>query len=557
MSALLEKGTPIEHAGVSYIIGDELGSGSFGVVYLAECDGKLVAIKKTKQTLDDDRTNQQFRNEVFCLQYSNHQSIPAFIAAFQRLGYGYLVMAYVEGQDLDAYAKSHAVTEYEAVTIITSATDALQAMADRKPVVLHHDLKPDNIRISLTGTTHLLDFGSVGIGDQLLPTTKSIYSSPEQVHGDVVDQCGVIYALGATLFDILIDDLSIPIEGHDSESVRTLLLRKNVSVGLAMLVARMMHPEKAQRYQTFAELRAALDVVRRVLANAPQQPVRAVPTQELGAPSRPRAPTDPLEPKSTNPPPVPPTQPLWKSWVGLVQAVALIIIGLIMLFRAPVPPLPIAPTAVRQTGVPPTMELPTITPVPPTPTPPTVVTTVLPTFSISIDPTVFEPALLFDLPASIRGHAATGTEVQLVVDSVFTSPLVVSVATQDDGVWNWYPSPDAPALAAGDYTISASAIDPRSSTTVIALPLPFQIVLPLTVTLGMADRIYTEANPQATLMASPVPGTLLEVVGWTVGTTEEWYRVRTRTSRRLGWLQANQVLQPLTPDDKQRLPRMP
>ena len=385
VSALLEKGTPIEHAGVSYIIGDELGSGSFGVVYLAECDGKLVAIKKTKQTLDDDRTNQQFRNEGFCLQYSNHRAIPAFIATFQRAGYGYLVMEYIEGQDLDKYAESDAITEYEAVSIITSATDALQAMADRKPVVLHHDLKPDNIRISLTGTTHLLDFGSVGIGDQLLPTTKSIYSPPEQVEGEAVDQRAVIYALGATLFDLLTNqDPPEPVarrKRRDSQDIYDQLVLGRVSDGLAMLVARMMHPEKAQRYQTFAELRAALEVVSRILANAPQR-VRAVPTQEI---VRPRAPTDPLDPKPA-PPPVPLIQLSWAPLIGLGLAATLIIVGLIMLFQALVSPPPSSPSS---TPVVPTLALPTLAPptlVPVIPTEPPMIEPMLPTIE-SVPPT--------------------------------------------------------------------------------------------------------------------------------------------------------------------------
>ncbi len=175
-------------------------------------------------------------------------------------------MEYVEGQDLDAYADSYSITEQGLLRITNSVVDALQAMSNRMPPILHYDLKPDNIRISHEGDTYLLDFGSVGIGKKRNPQTKTPgYSPPEQELSEEVDERGVIYALGATLFDILIDQYPPdPSAGRtDSEDVLALLLADGVSGGLAALVARMMHPEKAQCHQSFTELRTAIDALTR------------------------------------------------------------------------------------------------------------------------------------------------------------------------------------------------------------------------------------------------------------------------------------------------------
>ncbi len=265
---MLVKGTQITYEGASYTIVDEIGSGSFGVVYLAQCgDGTSVAIKKTKKTLVNKVTNDQFQNEIFCLKANEHPAIPKFIAGFRsEEGHGYLVMEYIEGQDLDKYAESHPITKQEALKITKSVADTLQKLADRNLSVLHYDITPYNIRVSTIGSPYLLDFGSVGIGKKRNPQTKTPgYSPPEQELSEEVDERGVIYALGATLFDILIDQYPPdPSAGRtDSEDVLALLLADGVSGGLAALVARMMHPEKAQCHQSFTELRTAIDALTR------------------------------------------------------------------------------------------------------------------------------------------------------------------------------------------------------------------------------------------------------------------------------------------------------
>ena len=333
MSGSIEKGTRIEHEGRSYTIGDELGSGSFGVVYLAQCDDNDLAIKKTKKKLDDNLTNQQFFDEIFCLQYNDHQAIPKFIAHFQRSGYGYLVMEYVEGQDLDAYASSDSITEQGLLRITNSVVDALQAMANRIPPILHYDLKPDNIRISHAGDTYLIDFGSIGIGKKRNPRTKTPgYSPPEQELSDEVDERGVIYALGATLFAILIDqNPPDPSAGRtDSADVLALLLAGGVSDGMAALVAHMMHPEREQRPQSFAELRTALDALIRRMPETSDARTRATATQRLAAPTRVRrAPTLPINGESTSPPPR-----RWIPLAGLGLASTLVLVGIALIFQS-------------------------------------------------------------------------------------------------------------------------------------------------------------------------------------------------------------------------------
>ena len=565
MSETIEKGTQITHEGASYTIGDELGSGLFGVVYLAQCaDGTSVAIKKTKKTLVDPLTNDQFQNEIFCLKFISHPAIPKWIANFQsESGYGYLVMEYVEGQDLNEYAESHSITEQEALKITKSVADALQKLADRNPSILHYDIRPNNIRVSPIGSPYLLDFGSVGIGDKLQPTTMSIYSPPEQVNHEEVDQRGVIYSLGATIFDILTNqdppDLKSGKRRADGKDIEYLLLAGGVSNDLAALVARMMHPEKGQRHQSFAELRTVMDeLIRRrtdmeaMIRRMPETSdvhAGAIADQRIAAPARVRrAPTVPLEPGTII---SPSHRRPWAPLAGLSLAATLVIAGLWMLFQT-----------IRSSGVlistatPPTATIEATLNTVTTPTAPIVTPSSVATNLISIDQTAFQQIKLFDLPLRISGKATAGDEVQVTVSSLSASSgQIVSIATQEDGVWTWWPSLDESALTAGQYTITASIIDRLTGETVYSAPVSFQIRLPSSVITSAEVHMYIKPDSNTSVVSVLAAVTHMEVVGWTVIADEEWYHVRTTSSRRLGWIHASSVQQRLTITDKQSLLR--
>ena len=608
MSETIEKGTQITHEGASYTIGDELGSGLFGVVYLAQCaDGTSVAIKKTKKTLVDPLTNDQFQNEIFCLKFISHPAIPKWIANFQsESGYGYLVMEYVEGQDLNEYAESHSITEQEALKITKSVADALQKLADRNPSILHYDIRPNNIRVSPIGSPYLLDFGSVGIGDKLQPTTMSIYSPPEQVNHEEVDQRGVIYSLGATLFDILTNqDPPDPVSRvgrANSKDIEDLLLAGNISDDLATFVARMMHPEKPQRYQSFTELRTAMDeltrrrtdmeaMIRRMLETSDVH-AGAIADQRIAVPARVRrAPTLPINGESTNPPPR-----RWIPLAGLGLSSTLVLVGIALIFQSQLwvsPPnnptngvLDSTTTPIAMTPQTPSAELPTTTveATPNTVTPQSLPTVESPTTTatievtsntvttpttpietpssvatnlISIDQTAFEQFVLFDIPFKITGKAVPETEVQITISTPFVSMLTVSVASQNDGVWTWRPSLSDPALAAGDYTIIANVISRLTGEIVFSVPVTFHVQIPPGVIMHAETRMYTQPDPNTPVVNVLAAVTHMEVVGWTVIADEEWYHVRTTSSRRLGWIQASSAQQRLVDTDKQRLPRQP
>ena len=223
--------------------------------------------------------------------------------------------------------------------------------------------------------------------------------------------------------------------------------------------------------------------------------------------------------------------------------------GLLSNSTAQAPEQRVTPTATATTQ-------PTLITEVPTPATPTVTIDTQPV-SLSIDQAAFEQTTLFDLPLKISGKAPPGVEVQIAVNGASMEPLIVSVATQDDGIWIWRPSSEEPALVAGSYTLIASLVNPRSGVTVLSTPVSFRIQTPPHVSLRSEGRVYTQPNTHVAFVNTLASGTLLDVLAWSVITSEEWYYVRTTTSRRMGWIQTNYVAKLLTEAEKQRLLQQP
>ncbi len=189
-----------------------IGRGGMGEVYLGErADAsfdKQVAIKLVQGAMTP-AAHARFDAEKQALARLEHPHIARLIDAGEtERGWPYLVMEYVDGMPIDLYL---ADKDVDVVLAIFLQVCEAAAYAHRQ-LVLHRDIKPNNILVDGDGDVKLLDFGIA----KLLQSTETAeesrtveraytpeYASPEQVFGRPIGVASDIYSLGVLLYRLL------------------------------------------------------------------------------------------------------------------------------------------------------------------------------------------------------------------------------------------------------------------------------------------------------------------------------------------------------------------
>jgi serine/threonine-protein kinase len=251
-----------------YRIINELGRGGFGAVYKA-WDANLNKLCAIKENLEaSPQAYRQFVREATVLSNLSHSNLPRVTDHFFISGKGqYLVMDFVEGEDLASLInRQGAIPIEQALVWISQVADALIYLHGRQPPVIHRDIKPSNIRITPEGNAMLVDFGLVKLFDPNMKTTLGAravtpgYAPPEQYGHGKTDARSDIYALGATLYNLL--TARDPLEsvqrmaGGQMQSVNT--LNPRVSNKVSEIVGHAMALEPSQRYSSAAEFKGDL-----------------------------------------------------------------------------------------------------------------------------------------------------------------------------------------------------------------------------------------------------------------------------------------------------------
>jgi serine/threonine protein kinase len=276
-AALLSPGTCV--AG-KYVICDVLGTGGLAVVYAAEQINlrRVVAFKlyPARGALASALL-QRFEREAQLLARVHHENVVAvFDAGRMPDGSPYLVVQRLHGDSLATRLRTDGpLPVTEAVDLTRQALHALIALGDAG--ITHRDVKPDNIVLDRQpdgGTVlKLVDFGIAKEAhdeasravDQMVGTPG--YMPPEQVHGEGIDARSDLYALGATLYEMLTG--CTPHTGDTVEAVAmaTLFgsisplreLRPDCPEGLVQIVVRALARDPSERFASAREMKSALD----------------------------------------------------------------------------------------------------------------------------------------------------------------------------------------------------------------------------------------------------------------------------------------------------------
>lgn len=195
----------------------ELGVGGMGSVYLAErADGvfeQRVALKLIRGALDNEDIMRRFLQERQILARLEHPHIARLVdGGADEAGRPYFAMEYVPGVPITTYCDRNALGVRARLELFLQVCAAVQYA--HQNLVVHRDLKPSNILVTGDGQVKLLDFGIAKLlheDDVADPTATRAglrvltpdYAAPEQVRGEAVTTATDVYALGATLYELV------------------------------------------------------------------------------------------------------------------------------------------------------------------------------------------------------------------------------------------------------------------------------------------------------------------------------------------------------------------
>ncbi len=262
-----------------YKLLDHLGSGGMSSVYLAEhvLMQRRVAIKVLPQNrVSDSSYLARFHLEAQAAAALDHRNI---VRAYDLDNEGkihYLVMEYVEGQDLHALVCQNGPLDYHtAANYIAQAASGLEHA--HQCGLVHRDIKPANLLVDLKGTVKILDMGLAKFTAETRPAPgfakeehvlgTADYLAPEQaVNSQTVDARADIYALGCTLYFLLTghppfaEGTSLErMTAHQQQLPPSVLLdRPDAPAALVTICRRMMEKSPQSRYQSATEVQRAI-----------------------------------------------------------------------------------------------------------------------------------------------------------------------------------------------------------------------------------------------------------------------------------------------------------
>lgn len=206
-----------------YRLVKKIGEGGMGTVYQAVHVhlAKQVAIKiLPADKLRSRQSVSRFRQEMRAVGKVNHQNVVSASDAGAIDGQHFLVMELVQGADLARIIQDQGpLNVADACEIVRQAAIGLQHAHDNG--LVHRDVKPSNIMLTLDGNVKLLDLGLAGLNNMELEAAANVvvnerltsvgqimgtldYMAPEQITASPqIDGKADVYALGATLFQLL------------------------------------------------------------------------------------------------------------------------------------------------------------------------------------------------------------------------------------------------------------------------------------------------------------------------------------------------------------------
>ena len=257
--------------GNRYEIIKKIGDGGMAFVYKAKdiLLNRIVAVKVLRpEFVDDDEFLGKFKREAEAVASLSHPNIVNVYDVGEEGKVHYIVMEYVDGQNLKEIIKNEGtLDEYTALDITKQIARALGAA--HKKGIIHRDIKPHNILISNEGrVVKVADFGiAKAVSNSTMTNVGSIigsvhYFSPEQAKGKFVTNNADLYSLGIVLYEMIIgkvpfrgdSPISIALQHINDEIEFTSEEQVSIPQSVRTIIKKLTEKSSVDRYQSAEEV---------------------------------------------------------------------------------------------------------------------------------------------------------------------------------------------------------------------------------------------------------------------------------------------------------------
>jgi serine/threonine-protein kinase len=254
----------------------KIGKGAFGTVLLMEdtvVEEQLVLKFLNPNVSQDEEMMKRFVHELRYSRKITHRNVIRIYDFLHIRGNYAISMEYFPshtlGNEVNDKPLQLAKAVRFAIDIATGMTVAHQSG------IIHRDLKPANVLINEDGLVKVVDFGVAAAqhqGDTQLTKTGYVigspkYMAPEQILGKKVDERADIYSLGVILYEMLTgeppyhrgDHMAVMYQHVQGKAKPPIEVNAGIPPGLSEIVTKAMSVDKARRFQSMEEMRAALE----------------------------------------------------------------------------------------------------------------------------------------------------------------------------------------------------------------------------------------------------------------------------------------------------------
>lgn len=256
--------------GNRYEILSQLGGGGMAIIFKGRDTllNRAVTVKVLRpEYTDDEEFVARFRKEAQAVAKLSHPNIVSVHDVGQENGTHYIVMEYVEGQNLKQIIKEMGRESVDhAIDIAKQICDGLQHAHENG--IVHRDIKPHNILVNDNGQVKVTDFGIAQIMSSITITNSGTilgsvhYFSPEQAQGGTTGIKSDIYSAGVVLYEIVTG--KVPFEGETPIAVALKhiqdsplppsKLNPQVSPELERIILRAMEKDVSMRYMSAGDM---------------------------------------------------------------------------------------------------------------------------------------------------------------------------------------------------------------------------------------------------------------------------------------------------------------